>query len=71
MGVYAMLDDETCWFLAIDFDKSTWEEDVRAVADTARRIGLPARVKHRPTLSTGQSAADRVTPRLRLQCAPA
>jgi hypothetical protein len=41
MGVYAMLDDETCWFLAIDFDKSTWEEDVRAVADTARRIGLP------------------------------
>ena len=41
MGVYAMLDDETCWFLAIDFDKSTWEEDVRAVAGTARRIGLP------------------------------
>ena len=34
MGVYPMLADETCWFLAVDFDKSTWMEDVRAfVAD--------------------------------------
>jgi len=40
-----MLDDETCWFLAIDFDKRTWEEDVRAVVDTARRMGLPAVVE--------------------------
>lgn len=23
MGVYPMLPDETCWFLAVDFDKST------------------------------------------------
>lgn len=30
MGVYPMLDDETCWFLAVDFDKSSWIEDVRA-----------------------------------------
>jgi hypothetical protein len=45
MGVYAMLDDETCWFLAVDFDKSTWAEDVRAFVDTARRLGLPAVVE--------------------------
>ncbi len=45
MGVYAMLDDETCWFLAVDFDKSTWIEDVRAFVETARRLELPAVVE--------------------------
>jgi len=30
MGVYPMQDDETCWFLAVDFDKSAWMDDVRA-----------------------------------------
>jgi hypothetical protein len=45
MGVYAMLDDETCWFLAVDFDKSSWIEDVRAFVETARRLGLPAVVE--------------------------
>ena len=45
MGVYPMLPDETCWFLAVDFDKSTWKEDVGAFAETARRLGLPALVE--------------------------
>ena len=45
MGVYPMLPDETCWFLAVDFDKSTWKEDVRAFAATARRLQLPALVE--------------------------
>jgi hypothetical protein len=29
-GVYPLLTDETCWFLAADFDKATWQDDVRA-----------------------------------------
>jgi hypothetical protein len=45
MGVYPMLTDETCWFLAADFDKTTWKEDVRALVETARRLGLPALVE--------------------------
>ncbi len=45
MGVYPMLEDETCWLLAVDFDKSTWIEDVRAFVDTARHLGLPAAVE--------------------------
>jgi superfamily II DNA or RNA helicase len=45
MGVYPILADETCWFLAIDFDKSTWTNDVRAVLETCRRLGLPAAVE--------------------------
>ena len=45
MGVYAMLADETCWFLAVDFDRSTWTEDARAFVATARQLGLPAVVE--------------------------
>jgi len=45
MGVYPLLEDETCWFLAVDFDKRTWEEDVLAFVATGRDIGLPAAVE--------------------------
>lgn len=45
MGIYPLLPDETCWFLAVDFDKSTWIEDVGAFVDTCRRVGLPAAVE--------------------------
>ena len=41
-GVYPLLPDETCWFLAIDFDKSGWREDAAACLDTCRRLGLAA-----------------------------
>ncbi len=41
MGVYPMLPDGTCWFLAVDFDKTTWTDDVRAFAATCRRLELP------------------------------
>jgi hypothetical protein len=45
MGVYPLLEDETCWFLAVDFDKKTWTEDVSAFAEICRRMGLPAAVE--------------------------
>lgn len=45
MGVYPLLADETCWFLAVDFDKSTWIEDVGAFAETCRRVGVPMAVE--------------------------
>jgi superfamily II DNA or RNA helicase/very-short-patch-repair endonuclease len=41
-GVYSLLPDETCWFLAVDFDKSAWREDVAACLETCRRLRLPA-----------------------------
>ncbi|MBT2290416.1 hypothetical protein J7E73_14950 [Paenibacillus albidus] len=31
IGIYPMLPDETCWFLAMDFDKHDWRQDVTAV----------------------------------------
>ena len=33
-GVYPMLLDETCFFLAVDFDKSGWLEDSAACIET-------------------------------------
>ena len=45
MGVYPLLEDETSWFLAVDFDRSTWQSDVIAFVDTCRRAGLPTAVE--------------------------
>jgi superfamily II DNA or RNA helicase len=45
MGVYPLLEEETCWFLAVDFDKRTWMEDVIAFVATCRQVGLPAAVE--------------------------
>jgi superfamily II DNA or RNA helicase/very-short-patch-repair endonuclease len=42
MGVYPLMRDETCFFLAIDLDKKDWQTDARAVLDTCRRLELPA-----------------------------
>ena len=41
MGVYPILKDETCWFLAIDFDKEAWQEDINSLAETSRRMRIP------------------------------
>jgi len=45
MGVYPLLEDETCWFLAVDFDKSCWQDDVGAFVETSRAVGVPVAVE--------------------------
>ncbi len=42
IGVYPLLLDETCWFLAIDFDKESWMKDVSAFIDTCEHYNVPA-----------------------------
>lgn len=42
MGVYPMLVDEKCWFLAADFDKADWQQDALAFLETATARGIPA-----------------------------
>ncbi len=42
MGAYPMLQDETCFFLAADFDKSHWQDDAAAFLETCRRMNLSA-----------------------------
>ncbi|MBV9342700.1 MAG: hypothetical protein JO159_17670 [Acidobacteria bacterium] len=41
IGVYPLLPDETCWFLAVDFDKNGQEDSI-AFMDTCREMQVPA-----------------------------
>lgn len=40
VGVYPLLPDDKCWFLAIDFDKATWTDDVMVFVETCRLHGI-------------------------------
>ncbi len=42
IGVYPMLTDGTCWFLAADFDKQTWQRDAEAFLSTCRSKQIPS-----------------------------
>ncbi|HEY5158636.1 MAG TPA: hypothetical protein VII93_11805, partial [Anaerolineales bacterium] len=42
IGVYPMLLDESCWFLAMDFDKSVWSEDALAFLESCDLRNIPA-----------------------------
>lgn len=42
VGVYPLLADDRCHFLAVDFDEDTWREDAQAVMQTCRLNDLPA-----------------------------
>ncbi|MCK5191768.1 MAG: DEAD/DEAH box helicase [Methylococcales bacterium] len=45
IGVYPLLTDERCWFLAIDFDKANWQEDVKAFALVCKNNKVPYSVE--------------------------
>lgn len=40
-GVYPLLQDETCHFLAIDFDKEGWQEDSSTLRDVCAAFNIP------------------------------
>ncbi len=42
VGVYPLLEDETCWFLAMDFDKASWQIDAAEVMRSCRELAVPA-----------------------------
>ena len=42
IGVYPMLPDETCHFLAADFDKVTWQADAGAFLEACQLLDIPA-----------------------------
>jgi len=41
IGVYPLLPNETCWFLAVDFDKESWMEDTKIYLETCRSFNVP------------------------------
>ena len=42
MGIYPMMLDDTCYFLAVDFDKENWDVDAKAFLATCHQMNLPA-----------------------------
>jgi superfamily II DNA or RNA helicase len=42
IGTYPLLSDDTCNFLAVDFDKAEWREDAHAFAQSCCELGVPA-----------------------------
>ena len=42
VGIYPLLQDETCWLLAVDFDKKTWQQDATAFLAACRELNVPA-----------------------------
>ena len=45
VGLYPLLKDNTCFFLAIDFDKQSWKEDALAFRQTCHHFGIPASIE--------------------------
>lgn len=41
VGVYPLLTDDTCHFLAVDFDEADWRDDAKAFAASCRELGVP------------------------------
>jgi len=41
VGIYPLLQDETCWLLAVDFDKKTWQKDAAAFLVVCREMNVP------------------------------
>jgi superfamily II DNA or RNA helicase/very-short-patch-repair endonuclease len=41
-GIYPLLQDESCFLLAVDFDNEQWQDDALAYLETSFSLGLPA-----------------------------
>ena len=42
LGIYPLLPDETCWFLAVDFDQELWKLDSISFVESCRELNVPA-----------------------------
>lgn len=42
VGVYPLLEDDSCYFVAVDFDEADWREDARAFMGSCEVFGVPA-----------------------------
>jgi superfamily II DNA or RNA helicase len=42
VGIYPLLEDDTCYFLAVDFDEADWQKDARGFLQSCEELGVPA-----------------------------
>jgi hypothetical protein len=40
IGSYAIREDDTCTFLAADFDKEQWQQDIAAYKEASKKLGI-------------------------------
>ncbi|RKQ35606.1 TOTE conflict system archaeo-eukaryotic primase domain-containing protein [Oceanobacillus halophilus] len=45
IGIYPVQNDDTCWFVAIDFDKKNWKKDARAFMSVCKEYEVPANME--------------------------
>ena len=45
VGIYPLYPDETCWFLAIDFDEADWQNDISTLRDVCTDHKIPVAVE--------------------------
>jgi len=45
VGVYPMLKDETCHFLAVDFDEADWQSDISMFRDVCIDLNIPVTIE--------------------------
>ncbi len=45
IGVYPLLEDDACHFLAVDFDEAQWKEDAHAFAESCDELGVPVAIE--------------------------
>jgi len=45
VGLFPLLQDETCFFLALDFDKQNWQQDVQTFVNTCKKVELPVHIE--------------------------
>lgn len=42
VGVYPLMEDDTCYFLAVDFDEAEWRDDAKTFMQSCEELGIPA-----------------------------
>ena len=41
VGIYPLLPDDSCYFLAVDFDEAEWRDDARAFVQSCHELNVP------------------------------
>ncbi|GHT12586.1 hypothetical protein FACS189426_16200 [Bacteroidia bacterium] len=45
IGIYPLLPDETCLFLAVDFDDKSWQEDIAVFRSVCAELKIPVAIE--------------------------
>ncbi|WP_073524614.1 TOTE conflict system archaeo-eukaryotic primase domain-containing protein [Pseudomonas fluorescens] len=45
VGIYPLLSDDTCYFLAVDFDEAEWRDDSKAFVQSCHELNVPVELE--------------------------